>query len=151
MKKNNKPQIIVISIVVLVALGCVWFYLNQNPPISHQFKGTVLEVRDDNLAMIGDYVKLGENKPTVVGSEVVAVFFNKNTKIIKNTLETVKGAGFDKSYESGQQTQKTASVDELKTDLKENNLVLTINTSGNIYDTGVFMATNIEYTVLVFK
>src|SRR3989344_523385 len=145
---NNKT-IIKISLAVIIIAGGVWFYSNKHPITSHQFKGTTIEIRDNNLAMIGDYIKLGQDSPMVSGSKVVTVFFDSNTKIVKKIIEIKSGSGFAKPEEPANQKQKTVTIAEMKADLKENNLVLTINTVDNVYNEDSFIATKIEYTILI--
>ncbi len=148
---NMKNKIVIISLVAIVAFSGVWVYFTKHPLVSYQFQGTVLEVRTDNLAMIGDYIKLGEKKSVTTGSKVVTVFFSDNTKIIRNSIEVKKDAGLKELSGPVVQTQKTVSATELKRDLQDKNLVLTVNSGSNIYRLDVFTATNIEYTVLVIK
>ncbi|HEY4474887.1 MAG TPA: hypothetical protein VJC06_03130 [Candidatus Paceibacterota bacterium] len=148
---KNKIIITTSLVVILLAVGGVWFYLDKAPVVSYQFDGTTLEVREDNMTMIGDYIKLEQNNSMVGGSKVVTVSFDSNTKIIKNTIETKSGSGFEKPIEPGDQKQKIATIAELKDDLKKNNLVLTINSEDDIYNLDIFTAASIEYTMLIFK
>lgn len=148
---KNKTTITISLIIIFIVCGVVWFYLNQKPPVSYQFKGTIIEVRDTNLAMIGSYVELGQNDPMIGGSKGITVFFDSNTKIIKNIVEIKDGSGFDKPIEPPDREQKTATIAELKADLKKDNLVLTISAKDNIYNLNSFTAASIEYTTLIFK
>lgn len=148
---NNKKIIIISLVVILVVVGGVWFYFNKKPIISHQFDGTTLEVRDNNFVLIGSYVKLGQSGLAVGGSRVVTVSFDSNTKIIRNTIEVKSSSGFEKPIGPGDQKQKIVTIADLRADLKENNLVLTVNAVDNIYNLDNFIATKIEYTILIFK
>ncbi|HEY4474875.1 MAG TPA: hypothetical protein VJC06_03065 [Candidatus Paceibacterota bacterium] len=148
---NNKKIITISLVVILVAVGGVWLYLYKAPIVSYQFSGTTLEVRDNNFALIGDYIKLEQNNSMVGGSKVVTVSFDSNTKVIKNIIETKSGSGFEKPVELADQKQKIVTIADLKADLKDNNLVLTINAEENIYNLDSFTATSIEYTMLIFK
>src|SRR3989338_1715637 len=152
-KINMKNKIIITTslVVILLAVGGVWFYLDKAPVVSYQFDGTTLEVREDNMTMIGDYIKLEQNNSMVGGSKVVTVSFDSNTKVIKNIIETKSGSGFEKPVELADQKQKIVTIADLKADLKDNNLVLTINAEENIYNLDSFTATSIEYTMLIFK
>lgn len=142
--------IITICLVVIIIGGSIWF-LNKTPIVSYQFKGTTLEIRGDNMALIGNYIKLEQNNLMVNGSNIVSVFFNSNTKIIKNTIEVKNGSGFDKPTEPSDKKQKIVTIADLRADLKNNNLVLTINAEDNIYNLDSFTAIKIEYTTLIFK
>lgn len=148
---NKKTIITTILVIILVAVGGIWFYFNKKPIISNQFKGTTLEVRDDNLALIGNYIKLEQNDLMVDDLKIVTVFFDNNTQIIKNIVETKNGSGFENPIKPSDQKQKTITSAELKADLKKSNLVFTVDALDNIYNRDSFIATKIEYTILIFK
>lgn len=152
---ENTYRFLLTAVLVLIVGGFIsWNYSNQKSqksPVSHQFKGTALEVGDANLALIGGYIELGQNDPLSGDSKVVTVFFGDNTKIIKNTIKVEGDSGFDKPVEPVDQQQTSATIAELKSDLEEDNLVLTVNANENIYDSVAFTAASIEYTVLISK
>lgn len=142
---------ILIAVIILVLAGLTWFYLDKASVVSYQFNGTTLEVQDNNFTLIGNYVKLGQSDLVIGGSKVVTVSFDSNTKIIRNTIEVKSSSGFEKPIEPTDQKQKIVTIADLRADLKENNLVLTVNAVDNIYNLDSFIATKIEYTMLVFK
>lgn len=152
---ENTYRLLLTAVLVLVVGGFIsWNYSNQKSqksPVSRQFKGTALEVRDANLALIGGYIDLGQNDPMVGGSKIVTVFFDGNTKIIKNTIKVEGDSGFAKPVELADQQQEITTIAELKSDLKEDNLVLTVGADDNIYNLDTFTAASIEYTVLIFR
>lgn len=148
---NNKKIITISLVIILVVVGGIWFYFNKNQVISYQFRGTALEIKNDSLILVGDYIKLEQDNLTAGGSKVIAVSLNSSTKVIKNIIETEGDSGFEKPVESGDQKQKIVTIADLATDLKEKNLVLTVSAANSIYNLDNFVATNVEYTTLIFK
>lgn len=161
----NSKQILKIFILLVVALGAAWFYLNNNATennptddnsiskVSYKFQGQAVAVREDNLALVGDYMLQDDINPIVSNKKTVTVFVNEDTMILKRSVEPapIVDGEFDSSTENktiDTLPSEVVNLDDLKTDIEKYNPVLTVGAYEDIYGQDAFYALSIEYIII---
>ncbi|MDP4000639.1 MAG: hypothetical protein Q8P83_00105 [bacterium] len=162
----NLKNIVKIFILLIIALGAAWFYLNNNTTennpsdnnnniaeVSYRFQGLATAVREDNLAIFGDYMLQDDINPIVINNKTVTVFINEDTTILRRIIEPtpIVDGEFDFGTENNAidtLPSEAVSLDDLKKDVEEFNPVLTVGAYEDIFGQEAFYALNIEYIII---
>jgi|SRR3989338_4201169 len=161
MEENNKNTLAIVIILILV--GLVWFYTTgpkselqiENQTASHKFVGTFLDGDSSRgLTLLGNFIKEDEEIKTTTGLITVIVVPKESATITRAMITLNKferGDGLSKPLDPSKEITENVDIKQLLADIKSYNPVLTVTTTDDIYNQKEFNATNIQYSVIIYK
>ena len=121
---------------------------------SFQFAGTISELREDNMVLVGDYMA-EDDEIFSGGNKVVTVFFNEDTTFIRRNIFKKELVLDELAYaEENSEIQidkqlETVSLAQFREDSEMTNFLVRVISPEGISGLDVFNITTLEYSVFV--
>jgi hypothetical protein len=148
---KKKILIIVLALVVVAAIAAAWWKMSL--PKTNGFGGRVTSIESNAFKVKGQY-DLPDN-PELINStseREVTVKVDSNTKITRELIYLPTSAelqltnGYFDPRQARRET-KSASLDTLRQDAKEQVVSVAVKATRDIYRKGQFTASEITYTI----
>ncbi len=155
----NKKALYVLIIVVIAIGGFGYWKYVKTRVVSYQFIGQVKSVKDNSIAMVGNYIVGNSGQPVNTDkTSEVKILITSATKITRMavyvphiTLEEFKKTG-GKIDNSKLRTDETpATLDDLVNDTKTMGVSIKAKSNSNIYNKSQFEVMDIVYQVSIYK
>jgi len=121
---------------------------------SFQFAGTISELRENNMVLVGDYMK-EDDEIFSGGDKVVTAFFNEDTTFIRRNIFGKELVFDELTYAEENSTNRvdeqleTVSLAQFREDSEMTNFLVRVISPEDILNLDVFNIMTLEYGVFV--